>query len=256
MINNILDKVGIVIPTHCSKKGVVNGAWGPPNLGWITTTIESLHENIPETHAVSKTIVLNQPQRSPTYEANLRVYCESRGYTLRLDCSSGYRGVRLGMLDWFDKDYLFLIEHDWKWNLNIDLTPIIQTFEDHDHVNYIRFNKRDNHPKKVLTSTRRVGGDLYLIKDERVNINILHTPQYSNNPHIERMSKYREWCKIVEQRKVNVGGNGGAGGFEHPLQEQSLNDLEQYGAEERNKMWGTYIYGKIGDPAATKHFGI
>jgi hypothetical protein len=160
------------------------------------------------------------------------------------------------MCKWFDKDYLFLVEHDWQWCKDIDLVSLVQTFEEHDDVNYIRFNKRINIVTMRLTATKRKGGDLYLTPHPETNIPLLATPQYSNNPHIERMSKYRQWCEIVKASNVFVGGNGGAGGFEHPLQEQSLDDLEKYGIAERNKMWGTYIYGKVGQPQATRHFGV
>jgi hypothetical protein len=252
----MLNKIGLVIPTHWSKKGFRNGSWGPPTTGWIEKTVNSLHKRCPDAGMIETTVVLNYHDGSLQYKDALRKYCDDRRFTFRMDPSAGFRGVRLNMCDWFKKDYLFLCEHDWEWKVDLSLEDIVRTFEEHDHVNYIRFNKRANQPKQVLTATKRVGGDLYLIKDDRVNINILHTPQYSNTPHIERMSKYREWCKNVEANPVHAGGNGGAGGFEHPLQEKSLDDLEKFGIEERNRLWGTYIYGKMGDPMSVEHFGI
>ena len=252
----MLNKIGLVIPTHWSRKGFKNGSWGPPTTGWIRETIRSLYNYCPDAREIDTTIVLNHHGGPLQYEDALREYCKDMGYNFRMDPSAGFRGVRLNMCDWFEKDYLFLCEHDWEWQVDVDLVDIVQTFEEHDHVNYIRFNKRANMPKQVLTATKRTGGDLYLIKDHKVDIDILHTPQYSNNPHVERMSKYREWCEVVKNNPVFAGGNGGAGGFEHPLQEQSLDDLEKYGIEERNKMWGTYVYGKVGQPQATKHFGV
>jgi hypothetical protein len=160
------------------------------------------------------------------------------------------------MSEWFQRDYLFLVEHDWEFCVDLDLVSLVQTFEEHDDVNYIRFNKRANIVKQVLTATKRVGGDLYLLPHRTSDVPLLHTPQYSNNPHIERMSKYREWCDIVAANAVFTGRNGGAGGFEHPLQEASLDDLKELGVEERNKRWGTCIYGKTGDPQTIKHFGV
>lgn len=255
----MLNKIGLVMPTHWSKKGFKNAGWGPPTVGWIKKTFHTLYEKCPDAREIETTIVINFHGGNTRYLNNLKAYCEQKGYNLHIDSSPGFRGVRLNMCDWFKKDYLFLCEHDWEWRVNINLTSIVQTFEEHDHVNYIRFNKRANAAKLVLTAMKRKGGDLYLIKDEAVDINILHTPQYSNTPHIERMSKYREWCELVKNGKhcnVNVGGNMGAGGFEHPLQEESLDDLEMMGIAKRNKKWGTYIYGNIGDPTAVKHFGI
>ena len=255
----MLNKIGLVMPTHWSRKGHQNGSWGPPNTGWIEKTLRTLYKKCPDAREIETTIVLNHHGGPLQYADTLRQYCTDMNYNFRMDASAGFRGVRLNMCDWFKKDYLFLCEHDWKWKVNIDLTKIIRTFEEHSHVNYIRFNKRTNHPKQVLTATKRNGGDLYLIKDEALEIDLLHTPQYSNTPHIERITKYYEWCRLVRHGKhkgVNVGGNMGAGGFEHPLQEESLDDLEKLGIEERNKKWGTYIYGKIGDPTAVEHFGV
>ena len=251
----MLNKIGLVIPTHLSKKGNQNRSWGPPSTGWIEKTIDSLYKRCPDAKSIPTTIVLNADQVSD-YERSLRVLCNQRNYTLRLDSSPGYRGVRLNMCEWFKHDYLFLVEHDWELCVDLDLVSLVQTFEEHDHVNYIRFNKRANVVTPKLTATRRNGGDLYLIQDTKTDVPLLATPQYSNNPHIERMSKYREWCEVVKNNPVFAGMNGGAGGFEHPLQEKSLDDMEAHGISKRNEMWGTYIYGKIGDPQATKHFGI
>jgi hypothetical protein len=249
-------KIGLVIPTHWSKKGFKNGKWGPPTTGWLDKTIESLYARCPDAKSIPTTIVCNTRCLSDLYSQNLGDYCQRRGYTLRLDSSAGFRDVRLGMCEWFQHDYLFLVEHDWEFMLDIPLKEIVEDFDNHDHINYVRFNKRPNVPKEVLTATKRVGGDLYLIRDKHTKTHLLHTPQYSNNPHIERMSKYREWCEYVKANPVFAGKNGGAGGFEHPLQEKSLDDLNKYGIEKRNEMWGTYIYGYTGMKTTAVHFGI
>lgn len=256
----MLNKLEIVIPTHLSKKGHQNRSWGPPTDGWIRKTVNSLYERCPDARNVYTTVSQNihntQSKLGDEYTEALRRFCDEFGFTLRLDLSPGFRGMRLGMCEWVRRDYLFLVEHDWKWCTNLDLVSLVQTFEEHDDINYIRFNKRANMVTMKLTATKRQGGDLYLIPHSESNVPLLATPQYSNNPHIERMSKYREWCKIVEASSVYVGDNAGAGGFEHPLQEASLDDIQKYGIAERNKRWGTFIYGKMGDPQATKHFGI
>ena len=244
------------MPTHWSRKGYHNAAWGPPSTGWIEKTFRTLYEKCPDAKDIETTIVLNHHGGPLQYEDALRRFCHSHGFNFRMDPSAGFRGVRLNMCDWFKKDYLFLVEHDWEWKVDVSLVDIISTFEWNGQVNYVRFNKRDNMPKQVLTATKRVGGDLYLTPDRSIEIDLLHTPQYSNNPHVERMSKYREWCEIVKNNPVFAGKNGGAGGFEHPLQEASLDDLEEMGVEARNKKWGTYVYGTMGMSAAVKHFGI
>lgn len=253
----MLNKVEIVISTHLSPKGRVNGSWGPPTTGWLEKTVRSFHARCPDATQVNTTVVYNQHNPNDRgYLEELKKFTAQYDFALRIDKSPGWRQVRLNMADWVKSPYLFLIEHDWEWCVDLDLVSLIQTFEEHDHVNYIRFNKRANVVTPKLTATRRTGGDLYLIKDSETDIPLLATPQYSNNPHIERMSKYREWCKIVEANNVFAGKNGGAGGFEHPLQEQSLDDLEMLGVEKRNQMWGTYIYGTVGMMQAIKHFGI
>jgi len=55
----MLNKVGLVIPTHMSNKGYQNGSWGPPTTGWIETTLETLYEKCPDSTSISTTIILN-----------------------------------------------------------------------------------------------------------------------------------------------------------------------------------------------------
>ena len=252
----MLNKVGLVIPTHWSRKGRQNASWGPPSTGWIEKTLKSLYDKCPDAKEIETTVVLNHHGGPLQYEDALRVFCADNGFDFRMDPSAGFRGVRLNMCDWFKKDYLFLFEHDWELMIDVDLVDIVQTFEQYDFVNYIRFNKRANLVTPRLSATGRHGGDKYLGRETRTEIDLLHTPQYSNNPHVERMSKYREWCEVVKPSNVFVGKNGGAGGFEQPLQEASLDDIEALGVEGRNMKWGTYLYGKMGDPQAVRHFGV
>ena len=258
----MLDKVEIVIPTHWSTKGSANKAWGPPTTGWLEHTLNHLYKQCPETKKIKKTIVYNQsiysksPEYNCQYETHIRLLCGKMGLGLRLDSSPGYKGVRLDMRYWVHSKYLFLIEHDWEFLKPFSLEDIVQCMEENEHIHYIRFNKRANAIKPMPTSTGRAGGDLYLTPLKGSNAPLLATPQYSDNPHVERMSKYHEWCNIVEKSNLFAGKNGGAGGFEHPLQEQSLDDYRDLGNIRRDKLWGTYIYGNLDDSPMIKHIGV
>lgn len=250
---------GLVVPTHCSSKGNVNAAWGPPTVGWVSKTLERLWQRVPGADGLPTWIVLNHHggPLDALYERNLKEYVNGlpRHMNLRIDSSPGYRGVRCNLVDWFPRKYLFLVEHDWEFLEDIDLEKVLNVFETTPDVNFIRFNKRPNtvFPKQCISG--RMGAELYCDPVTIGGVDLCQSPHYTNNPHIERVSKLREWVDVVRRRKVNVGGNGGAGGFEHPLQEESLDDLQRLGKDARDRQWGTYIYGGLNHPTVVQHFG-
>lgn len=256
---NISELCGLVIPTHMSQKGRVNAAFGPPKLGWVQKTLESLQRCVPATRDLETWVVMNSHPERPgdaAYISQLRCWCATKELWLHIDDSPGYRGVRCNLINWFPKKYLFLVEHDWEFLEDIQLEHIIRAFEENEGLNYMRFNKRPNTVFPKPTSTGRTGSEIYCSPITLSGIPMCATPNYSNNPHIERMSKYRNWVDIVKKRNVHVGGNMGAGGFEHPLQEQSLDDLERWGQMTRDREWGTFIYGGLNHPAVIQHFGV
>lgn len=206
------------------------------NLGYI-----EIHFNHHNDHISDK--YLNVVQRlTSSYGLNAPI----------VNYYKGFKGFRCNFLP--NSKYLLLLEHDWVFNITPPLAHIITQMNVYPEINYIRFNKRANVVTRKKTATGRWGADLFL-KPVEYPIPLLASPNYSNNPHIERVSKLRQWAEIAKKSNVYAGKNGGAGGFEQPIQEAALDYYEEHGKIEFIKHWGTYIYGKLNDPAAVTHIG-
>lgn len=85
-------------------------------------------------------------------------------------------------------DYLFMLEHDWKFNSELitnSLEEIIDAMKKYE-LYHLRFNKRDN----IVA-----GWDTWLDECGTKKFKFCKTPILSNNPHIIDRKKYLEFIK-------------------------------------------------------------
>lgn len=261
---DLLNKVALVIPTHLSQKGRPESG-RPPETKWLQKTLESLRSRVLGFDQVLGRVIINSHSEADIerYIGNVAdLLADYHNFSITIDDSSGYKGVRCNMPEYLSNikppiKYFFIIEHDWEFLKPIHLPKIIEAFETHSFINYIRFNKRGNTVFKKQMASGRMGGDLIMMPEKRVtSINLCATTQYSNNPHIERVDKLKdEWIPLVRDSSVHQGKNMGAGGFEHPIQEAAFDDAMLLGYPEFIDKWGLYIYGRLGEDACIRHFG-
>ena len=169
----------------------------------------------------------------------------------------GLRGGFLRMLDMVQTKYMVFMEHDWMFRpgINVSLKQIMHVMDKYQFVNYIRFNRRPNVEK---------GWDNKLFPENRISeIPLLQTKVFSNNPHILRVSKMRDyWVPIINGThnprywrpyENQTGSHAGAHGIEEPLVDAARNMIRQRGWDGMHTRWGTYIYGHYGDPSYVMH---
>ena len=140
-------------------------------------------------------------------------------------------------------DYYLWWEHDWKFNEFIDLNDFVFIMNSYEHINNIRFNKRANHPA--------VGDRQLLESPEVLEMKLLKTTQWSNNPYFGRTSKMLEWFEMLEH-------DISKGAIFHPTIElhitnKYLNDISKLGMDEASKKWGIFVYGSMGENARVEH---
>jgi hypothetical protein len=147
--------------------------------------------------------------------------------------------------------YLLFLEHDWEFqDPEIDLENLIRVFDQNEMVNYVRFNKRKN----IISNF-----DFILEKETSIkDIDLIRTVAHSNNPHLVRVEKFRtEWLPIClnDSHCQKMDSRGKAFGIENPLFKQHMHDVRKMGFTHAQEIWGTYIFGQIGDPPRIKHLG-
>ena len=109
----------------------------------------------------------------------------------------------------------------------------------YEFINYIRFNKRNNIEFPPFDSK--------LEPETRVKeIDLLNTWSYSGNPHIINKKFLKEF--VIPNIYNSKWRYHPKKGLENPLTEIIKEDLTC------NK-YGTYLYGKLGDPPVVTHLG-
>lgn len=155
------------------------------------------------------------------------------------------------IIDLVDTPYLLFLEHDWFISLSlIDTKAILLAMDNHPDINSVRFSKRPN----IVSNY-----DFLLAREHNCpEVPLLRTPGHSNNPHILRVSTFRDqWLPICLSDPVCTQWKmrGTAFGIENPLFKKHLLDIRQSGFEQAHTDWGTYVYGDYNAPAGIVHLG-
>ena len=92
--------------------------------------------------------------------------------------------------------YLMFVEDDWMFehsNIKHSATELLSLMQEHDWINYIRFNKR------------MITGILFdspcVVQDDRVPIPLTHTAGFSNNAHLCRSSAVQKLFDITHDAR-------------------------------------------------------
>jgi hypothetical protein len=128
-------------------------------------------------------------------------------------------------------DYIFQLEHDWRFNdtlITHSLEDILDCMKFYN-IEHMRFNKKPNVDRLNETFTELTSHRVPVCKnDNQIR---------SNNPHIiDRMSYVNHWNKFIQINNVIPRHNPGAGGVE-----QSLRTV------------GGHIYGPLNSPPTIEH---
>ena len=81
------------------------------------------------------------------YELQLQHFSAEHGFHYSAFDQQGLQSIVRQMIDRFQTPYLLFLEHDWAFQPPAtDMAAVLDLFEQHPQINYIRFNKRPQYP--------------------------------------------------------------------------------------------------------------
>jgi len=173
-----------------------------------------------------------------------------------------------------DTKYVMFLEHDWVFLQEIDLEKIIDVFDAHDDVRYLRFNKEKNVPS---------GWTNKVVEDQSKPIPLCKVDSFSNNPYIIRKEAFESWIPSAEPELGSWKHIAAVNSWEGTLylmarylidryvarqnHSRQLDDIEfivdrkykdliqKVGFEDAHQEMGTYLYGGKNTGPYIKHIG-
>lgn len=152
--------------------------------------------------------------------------------------------ITLDMVDMTTTPYVFVLEHDWEIRTYIPTEKILDVFDKYSYVNYIRLPKlpliSPVIDEKGVTRNYR-----FEVEDKITDLPLLREWTYSGNPHFERVSFLKEFCKPIIKNSDRMGRKS----YESPV-------WTQYRELYKNNpsfFMGIYVLGKLGDSPVLKH---
>lgn len=179
------------------------------------------------------------------YKQILETYCKNYNYSLVVTDNSNLSQNLINSIENINTKYVFILEHDWEFISNINLSSLITLMDNYNNINYIRFNKR----KTILFEPF----DSPLEEINIDGINLLKVWSYSGNPHIVRTSFLKDI--VVKVIEISKWKNHPKRGMEASMTELIKLKAKKFGLGTSHNMFGTYIYGKMGDNAVVTHIG-
>jgi predicted O-linked N-acetylglucosamine transferase (SPINDLY family) len=254
--SEIANKLTIIVVTNFTEKLDKFAHLSPPGSGLVETTYGSILRVLGRRLSGCKKILCydrkhQNAKHENQYQVRLTKFAHNHNFDLHVVVQHGLQKVLRKFLENVSTPYLLFLEHDWEFQgPEINLDNLLNVFDQHPIVNYVRFNKRQN----IISNF-----DIILEKEMSIkDVDLIRTAAHSNNPHLVRVQKLRnDWLPICLSdplcQKMDLSDK--AFGIENPLFKRHMRDVRKMGFTRAHQIWGTYIYGQIGDPPRIKHLG-
>lgn len=161
----------------------------------------------------------------------------------------GLAGLVKAFISHFELPLMFNMQHDWiiANQETINTPKLIDSMLSHPELQIVRFHKR------TLPQPRRYVDRNYKEVDESVyGVPVIATDGWGDSPHFASLKHYHE--KVKPNLDLSVGPDGRYG-VEGPLSKNYKHRVRRVGFETAQKEWGSFIYGKFGDPGRIEHLG-
>lgn len=150
--------------------------------------------------------------------------------------------------------YFVWLEHDWVFlNNSVDWTKLIRGMNDYSFINSVWFNKDDNNIRGFEICNTKNGNTPFEAENRVVDLDLITTCRWSNNPAIHRTSKMKEWFEAYINNQHVDKVNQRSHNIEEKMIDIYRNDIMNNSWDNIRDKWGTFLYGKIGDAAYVGH---
>jgi hypothetical protein len=235
--NSAASRLTVVTTTHLIPSA--------PSVWILRRTVASLRARL-NVRDCEHRVYYDAPETSsPRHDAyleNLRALCLKLGLTLLVRPQSGLKANYLHAVDTVQTPYLLFLEHDWTFRRSVDLPTLLDVFDRHPYVHYVKFNRKANDSRYMW--------DHFVEPEDRVaELPLTRTSCWSNNPHVVRVSKWREeWRAIVGETRER-----GAVGIEERLYWAYGRGIFTAGFRETHALWGCMNYGALDEAPLVRH---
>jgi hypothetical protein len=206
-----------------------------PSIEFIKYTIESLgYINLKEDTPIFLAHDYNSSVEYIQYLENLEEYIKDKPFIkiIRRETHGHLTGNIRNAFNFVTSKYILILQHDLPFIRKLEIENIIQDMENTPELKHIRFNKRKN--IKVASDALN---DLFGRQTVCKYNTYTRTPSWSDQNHICRADYYRD----LILKECNDGNF-----MEIYLIKRSTN-------EEIHKIYGTYLFGKLNEPAYIRH---
>ena len=189
----------------------------------------------------------------------LGAYFRDTKFNLNVNLSYSFGGLISSIDNLIEKintKFFILLEHDWvflnKTSINFD--TLLLAMKRHHFVNAVWFNKDDNQLRgfeiesDVTNTTSKYG-----IDERVIELPLITTCRWSNNPVIFKTEKFKEWYfKYIKNEYVN-NVHQGSNNVEETMIRVYREEIKSNNWSDIFDNWGTYLYGNIGDGPFVGH---
>ena len=151
--------------------------------------------------------------------------------------------------------YMLFLEHDWEFKREVDVKKIIETFDNFDEVNYMRFQKFDQTEQDAYPSHNYWDYYYSNVPESEHNVPMTRISFFSGNPHIIRTKTFNEVYLPKVLYHFPIERSKGTSHFEKEFYDIIKNDIANLGAEKAHEIWGTFAYDNIPCKQIVGHLG-
>lgn len=189
---------------------------------------------------------LSAYMRDVKYDLNANISYSFGGLISSIDC----------LIDKVNTKFFILLEHDWVFlnKTSINFNSLLLAMKRHHFVNAVWFNKDDNQLRGFEIESDVTGAiSKYGIDDRVIELPLITTCRWSNNPVIFKTEKFKEWYyKYIKNEYVN-NVHQGSNNVEETMIRVYREEIKSNKWSDIFDNWGTYLYGNIGDGPFVGH---
>ena len=228
-------KLEVMVPTH-----IINVDSDPYiENEMIGKTIRSCHWGIKGldvkfTICPDARLKKSHPNLMLEYEKYLDKLCkelisEGINCSVREENGDTLRGNWIKFIEECERPYMMFLEHDWKFDKQINISDVIQCFENNSNINYLRLSKFDITQGVVKNLAHGLNWDWMFEEVKPVDvIPVSKISFFSGNPHFVRVSFYREKVLKWLEKYCPLNLSKGASHLEKDLKKVEMQQIDEF----------------------------